>query len=139
MADSSKPEIEKLAPERLLDCFRRSGILLCIILAFALHVVVLGGTSVDYIHGLIDPAWQAEQDRLAEEARKKARAEKLPADRPAKAAKTPTTTTAPAQPPEKPAGGGKPKLPENLTTMPKPGELPDAPGSGIGLDETEGR
>lgn len=133
-------DIEKLSPEKLLRQFSRSGIMLCIILAFGLHVIVLGGTSVDYIHGMIDPAWQEEQDRLKAEARRKAEAERR-----ARQGAVVTATTAPAARPTsrpaakpKPPAGGR-KLPAEVTTMPKPGEVPKLPGSGIGIDETEGR
>jgi hypothetical protein len=133
-------DIGKLSPEKLLAQFSRSGIVLCIILAFALHVLVLGGTSVDYIHGVIDPAWREEQDRLNEEARRKAEAERRAKEgRGVAPATAPAVRPAsrPAARPGPPAGGRK--LPEEVTTMPKPGEIPKLPGSGIGIDETEGR
>ena len=140
MPTDADVDIGKLSPEKLLRQFSRSGIVLCIILAFGLHVIVLGGTSVDYIHGIIDPTWQEEQDRLKEEARRRAEAERrarqargLP---PATAAAT-RPATRPAARPKPPAGGRR--LPREVTTMPAPGEIPKLPGSGIGIDETEGR
>jgi hypothetical protein len=146
MTDPSEVDIQKLSPDGLLTRFRKSGIVLCIIVAFALHVVVLGGTSVPYIHGLVDPAWKAEQDRRKEEARRKAAAEKLarsgkgPAASPATAPATRPAAKSPAgKPAFKPPDGGRRTLPKEITTMPKAGEIPKLPGSGIGIDETEGR
>jgi len=146
MPDSSEINIDKLSPDKLLTRFNQSGTALCIILAFALHVVVLGGTSVDYIHGIVSPAWKEKQDQLKEAAaREKAEAERRqrkarsmtvssgarsrPATRPA--------STAPTTKPKPPAGGRR--LPKKVTTMPKTGEIPKLPGAGIGIDETEGR
>jgi len=133
MADMSEKEIAKLSTDKLMRRFRESGILACLFVAFALHVVVLGATSVDYIHGLVDPAWQEQQDRLSQEAKKAKAAAALTA--------TTQQTTKPAgkPPKDKPpaATGGKRKLPAELTTMPKPGEIPAAPGTGIGIDETD--
>jgi hypothetical protein len=140
MPNNVDTDIEKLSPEKLLTQFSRSGIVLCIILAFGLHVIVLGGTSVDYIHGIVDPAWQEEQDRLKVETRRKAEAERR-----AREGAVVTATTAPAtRPTSRPAARPKPpaegrKLPAEVTTMPKSGEVPKLPGSGIGIDETEGR
>ena len=143
---SSNADIEKLSPEKLLWRFSRSGIVVCIVFAFAVHVVVLGGTSVDYIHGLVDPAWKAERERLKAEARKLAEAERqaqrTPA-RPKPGASQPASRPASRPGAKKPAAGleapdGR-KVPRELQELPKPGELPKAPRSGIGIDETEGQ
>ena len=145
MANASETDIRKLSPDKLLTRFRKSGIALCVLAAFALHVAVLGATSVDYLHGLVDPAWKEKQEQLEEEARKQAEAAKTAR---ARKARVPATTSAPAsrpagkapaarRPATRPSGGRK--LPEPLTTMPKPGEIPKVPGTGIGIDETEGR
>ncbi len=130
--DSSDTDIAKLSADKLMGRFRKSSIVTCLFLAFALHVVVLGSTSVDYIHGLFDPAWKAEQDRLADEAKAaKAAAKRTPA---------PAPVTRPAKPvgpkPAPPTGPNGRPLPPELTTMPGPGEIPGAPGGGIGIDET---
>jgi len=139
MPKDTQTDIHKLAPDKLLRHFSKSGIVLCIILAFALHVIVLGGTSVDYIHGMIDPAWRDEQDRLKEAARAQADAERqerlIP--RPARRSSTRPATTRPAATGRGPDASHT--LPKNITTMPKKGEIPKLPGAGIGLDETEGR
>ena len=139
MADSSQKDIAKLSADKLMRRVRESGILACLFVAFALHVVVLGATSVDYIHGLVDPAWQEQQDRLIQEAKKAKAAKGAPAP-----TVTPQPTTKPAAKAPKgkakpPTTGGARKLPPELTTMPKPGEIPNAPGTGIGIDETESR
>lgn len=142
MPTEAQSDIQKLSPEKLLKRFNKSGIVLCVIAAFAAHVVVLGGTSVDYIHGLVDPAWREEQDRLAEEARKAAQAERLAARGVApttgpttRRATRPTSRPAASQPASRPGR----RLPEALTTMPKPGEIPTAPGAGVSIDETDGK
>ena len=74
MTDSSqndaKTDIARLSPDKLVRRFRHSGIVACLLLALGLHVVVLGGTSVDYIHGLVDPAWKTQHDAEVEKARK---------------------------------------------------------------------
>ena len=141
MAETSQTDIQDLSSDKLMGRFTRSGIVVWVIAAFALHVVVLGGTSVDYIHGVIDPTWKQQQDRVKEEARNKARAAEL-AKTPRKRTAGPITTTrpAPARPSAtKPAKPGERKLPKELTSKPKPGEIPKAPGAGIGLDETDKR
>lgn len=134
-------DISKLSPDRLMRRFGNSKIVACLFFAFALHMVVLGATSVDYIHGLVDPAWKDEQIRLAEQARKAKQAQaKKDADAASPATK-PATTQA------NKAGKGKPKpaapatngnakrLPPELTTVADPNEIPAAPGGGIGIDE----
>ncbi len=136
MSDSTNDvDIQKLSPDKLLTRFRRSGLTAWLLLAFAVHVIVLGGTSVDYIHGLVDPAWKAEQQRLAEEARRR----QQEAGRPARATTAPATRPA-ARPAEAAKPAPKPKdrrLPEELTTMPTKNEIPTLPGTGIGLEEVE--
>jgi hypothetical protein len=144
MAEKSRKDIQELSPDKLMRRFRRSGILVCVIAAFALHVVLIGGTSVDYIHGMIDPAWAERQ----EEARRQQAARKRQADARRRA---PTTTSAPATAPSakakaKPSPGDtgagekpKRKIPKELIDKPKPGEIPGTPGSGISIDETEGK
>ncbi len=136
MAESSPKNIARLSADKLMRRFRESGILVCLFVAFSVHVVVLGATSVDFIHGLVDPAWKQQQDELAEAA-KKAKASETSSS--AKPTTQPTTkpTTKAAKPKPKPPTSGDRKLPPELTTMPKPGEIPSAPGTGIGLDETE--
>ena len=136
MPKDTQTDIEKLSPDKLLWRFSKSGIVLCIILAFALHVIVLGGASVDYIHGIIDPAWKQQQDRLEEAAREKADAQRRKSLIPRAAARS---STRPATSPTSAPADANRRLPKNITTMPKKGETPKLPGSGIGLDETEGR
>lgn len=132
MADSSQKDIAKLSADKLMRRFGKSGIMACLFVAFALHMVVMGATSVDYIHGLVDPAWREQQDSIREEAKKAKAAKNAPA---------PKVTTEPAgkASKDKPrtTTSGERELPPELTTMPKPGEIPNAPGTGIGIDETE--
>jgi hypothetical protein len=141
MTDPSQVDIQKLSPDKLMRRFSESGIVACIFLAFVLHVIVLGGTSVSYIHGLVDPAWKEQQERLEAEARNRrqaARAAKTGAARPAATAPATRPATRPVTRP-KPKGDGERKLPKELTTMPGSGEIPKLPGRGISIDETEGR
>jgi len=138
----SQKDISKLSPDKLMRRFRESKIIAAMLLALGLHVVVLGGTSVDYIHGLVDPAWKDEQNQLAEQARK-AEANKTATkakSNPSAATKPATTTNGNEKPnASQPATGknNERKLPAELTTMPKPGEIPSAPGGGIGIDDME--
>jgi len=142
MAETSQKNIQELSPDRLMTRFRRSGILVCVIAAFALHVVLIGGTSVDYIHGMIDPAWAERQEQIRkEQAARRGRAEAkrkagtatapaatAPAGKAAKAAATPVES--------RPAGR---RVPKELTDLPEPNDLPPTPRGGISIDETEGR
>jgi len=143
MPTDTQSEIEQLSPDKLLTRFNKSGIVVCIIAAFALHVVVLGGTSVDYIHGIVDPVWKAEQDRLLAEARRQAEAERQarldPGGAANQPASRPTTRPAAGKPTTKPKPPAHREVPKNLRDLPEPHELPVAPGRGIGIDETEGR
>jgi hypothetical protein len=143
MTDSSQKEaqkdIAKFSADKLMRRFRESGIVACLFVAFALHVVVLGSTSMGYIHGLVDPAWKEQQDKLKEDARRAKAAKAAENARPAAPAATrPALPPANAGKAKSPATSqGERKLPAELTTMPKPGEIPSAPGAGIGIDETE--
>lgn len=137
----SEKDITKLSPDRLMKRFRESKIVACLLVALALHVVVLGATSVDYIHGMVDPAWKDAQVRIAEDARKAKAAKQAQASRPAataatKPAATPGGKAKPAPAPAAPVPTGR-KLPPELTTMPKPGEIPAAPRGGLGVDEMD--
>jgi hypothetical protein len=138
MADSSQKDIAKLSADKLMVRFGKSGILACLFVAFALHMVVLGATSVDYLHGLVDPAWREQQDSIREEAKKAKAAKNAPAP---KVTTEPTTKPAGKASKDKPkpttTAGDQRKLPPELTTMPTPGEIPSVPGTGIGIDETE--
>jgi len=131
----SEKDISKLSPDRLMKRFGNSKIVACLLVALGLHVVVLGATSVNYIHGLVDPAWKQQQDAMAELA-KKAKAARPAAS--AGASTQPATAfagkTKPAPAPASPATPEH-KLPPELTTMPKPGEIPEAPKGGLGIDD----
>jgi len=142
MAGDANVDIGKLSPDKLLSRFRKSGIVVCIVAAFALHVVVLGGTSVDYIHGLVDPVWKLEQEQRAEEARRQAEAERIARagiTTRRRAATQPTSGPATRPAATGPAAPGQRKPPKEITEMPKAGELPKSPGAGVSIDETEGR
>lgn len=144
MTDSSqndaKTDIARLSPDKLVRRFRHSGIVACLLLALGLHVVVLGGTSVNYIHGLVDPAWKTQHDAEVEKARKAKAAANAPTTKPATTQPAGKTTDGKAKPDTKTKPATAPngrRLPAELTTMPKPGEIPNAPGGGIGIDDMD--
>ena len=48
MADD-QPSIDRLSPDKLVAGFSKTKVVTCILVALAVHVVVLAGTSVSYI------------------------------------------------------------------------------------------
>ena len=58
---------ERVAPQKLMGSFSKNRLILCVLLAVAAHVVVVGGSSLDYIYyNWINP----EAGRAREEALK---------------------------------------------------------------------
>jgi hypothetical protein len=131
-------DIQRLAPQKLVGRFGRSPILWCVVIALAAHVVLIGGTSIDYIYyNWVDP----EAGRLRKE-QEKAGAKPKGADAPA---------PSPAE------DGGKAKAPQptgkelldahkdkpvvkQITETPDPDEIPKDPdGLDISLDEIDSR
>lgn len=127
-------DIENLSPYKLIDNFSKSRLVPCIVLALAVHVAVIGGTSVGYIYDTWidakDPAQQGEQEKQQDAA----------SGRP----------DAPASPEAPPKAMGTAEAPENqldkhkhapvvkkITETAKPEDIPKEPGDlGITIEET---
>jgi hypothetical protein len=157
-------DISKMAPQKLMGSFTKSRILFCMIVALTAHVLVIGGTSLQYIYEeWINPeAGEArrETERLKKEAEaKKDRDEQLKAmtnvvaeaTNTAAGAASPTGTVAAADGttntvPTGIAPKGEQHLLEQrkdtpvvkrITEMPKKGEIPDKPDDiGITIQDT---
>ncbi len=143
-------DIDELVPEKLFSGFAKSRIGARIFLAFAIHVVVIGGTSVTFVwDNYVDPvgaarrreAEKALEKKKADEQRKAARAEKeSPSAEPDKragkssAGETTGAGTEHEQLMEKHRGT---KIIKKITEMPKPGEIPMEPDDFLDLDETD--
>jgi hypothetical protein len=115
-----------------------------IVLAFAVHAVLIGATSIGYIRDLMDPAGaekrQAEA-KAAEDAKKaaaKGPAGTQPAATPAVATQTPAAAGTSTDP-EKQALEDKKDtaVVKSITDQAKPEDIPKKPDDlGIGLDDT---
>lgn len=125
MPEQQQEELQRLSPDKLIAGFSKSSILLGLVVAIALHVVVVGATSVDTIHELIDPEW-AEQRRLRAESEAQRQADRL---RPRVRA---TTTRAASQPATRKADR---KIPKEYREMPKKGQIPKQPDSDLPIDD----
>ena len=80
------PEIENLSPDKLVAGFARTRIATCIILAVAVHLLVIILTSIGYIRSqlTVGPDQPPAEAKEAEKAAKKAgKADKPPAENPA--------------------------------------------------------
>lgn len=137
MANAS--DIERLSPEKLVAGFARTRISTFLLLAIAVHVVVIALTSISYIRSqlTIGPEQPAAADEKAADQAK---------------SKKPTTTTAAAARKLKPAtsapaasGNQKTELEKRkeapvvreITKMPKKGEIPKQPDDlGVSIEET---
>lgn len=62
-------ELEELAPQKLLGTFSKNRVGTCLVIASALHVLVIGGTSLDYVYynWINKAAGEARAKRLVEE------------------------------------------------------------------------
>ncbi len=141
-------DVEEFSPYKLLDNFSKSRILPCLFLALVLHVLVIGGTSYNFIYRTwIDPnpesadANAAEQPGEASETPSEGEASKQ-GTKPGETAeeggedKAATEKTG-EETPKKPADGDEPPVIKKITEEPKPGEIPDEPDSlGISLEDT---
>jgi len=133
----SPPDIDRLSPDKLVIGFSRSKIMLCIGLAIAVHLVLIGATSVGYIRDRwIDPEGAARRKEAQLEA-KKAEAARL--------AVLTAKVKAPAPAPPAPKASEEKKAEEKkdtpvvkgITELPKKGEIPKKPDDlGISIDET---
>ncbi|GMV81746.1 MAG: hypothetical protein AMXMBFR7_29300 [Planctomycetota bacterium] len=135
-AKSLEREESSTTPESLMTGFSQSRFGPCIMLAVALHLAIIGATSLRYLHGLIDPE-AAAQAKAEADAQAKAKAEATtpaPVAPAAKteaappAAKTGTTTDAQLE-----AHKDAPVV-QRITEAAKKSEIPSEPDGGLGLD-----
>lgn len=140
-------DIERLAPQKLLEAFSKGKVIRCIILAVVVHVVVIGGLSTRYIYyNWIDPeAGEALKEAEAREAEERKQVSAAPAP-----AATNTVAVAAKPGTGAPRGDGssdkellekhgdKPVV-KAITEVATPDEIPKTPtpgGLGISLDDT---
>ncbi len=143
MPDMDK-DIERLAPQKLLERFSRGRILLCLGAAALLHVVIIASLSTNYIYySWINP----EAGRAREEAAKKAaEGSSEEAASPAPAAAADTNQVAETKPRDGDSGKTQEQLLEEhkdapvvkaITEKATPEEIPDEPDSlGISIEDT---
>jgi len=149
MAEANR-ELEQLSPDDLVADFGRTGLVKWIVLAVVIHVVLLGATSVGYVHlrflEWFDP--QAYEAKIAAiEAEQKARiAAAQPAPAPARSvppAPSPDGTAADGAP-----ATGTPAVPdrennayvEQLRQTATPAEIPQRPDDlGLSIEDTRPR
>ena len=66
-------DIERLAPQKLLERFSKGRVLLCLVAAIVLHVVIIGGLSTRYIYyNWINPEAGVAREEAAKKAAEKA-------------------------------------------------------------------
>ena len=135
-------DIERLAPQKLLEGFSKGKVFMCVVTAVVLHVVIIGGFSTSYIYyKWINP----EAGRLLEEQKKKAAAEAAAGQTPAapkKAAEAAGTNKVAAAAKEASGDGGKEgesqkellekhkdaPVVKEITEKADPSEIPAEPG-----------
>ena len=144
-------EMRRFAPHKLLSIFAKTKIVLFLVLALAIHVVVIGGTSVDYVYyrvvfpkkgELRDKARDALKTK-EEEHRKKVAADKEAAaesNRLARAAantNTASTAKGPLTDADRMDAAKDTAVIKRITDTAKPEEMPDDPGDlGITVEDT---
>jgi hypothetical protein len=100
----TEQDVMNLAPQKLLGSFAKKRLGLCWLLAIALHVVVIGGTSLDYIYyEWVNPVAGEARKKAIEDEKKKAREAAL---RASAAASAVASTNAPAAKGETPRTEG---------------------------------
>lgn len=139
-------EVQRFAPDKLLHGFTRTPFLKYLVLAILAHVLITAATSVPYVLDRIYP----ERVEAREQARKERERVAAEAQRPAQSAPTP----APEQPASQPDADATATVQDDdplkmhshapvvkeITEMPKPGEIPDAPDDlGISIEQTNPR
>ncbi|NQT94448.1 MAG: hypothetical protein HQ559_16955 [Lentisphaerae bacterium] len=140
MTESNEKDTDRFAPQALLAEFTKNRIVRCLAIALAVHVVIIGGSSLDYVYfSWINP----EAGRAREEAQKKARE--------AEAAKARGEVTQPSSPAENgkagtaKTGSDQETIEKNktnpviqeITETANPEDIPDRPEDlGISIDET---
>jgi hypothetical protein len=138
MDPQTPPEIGRLNPDQLIRPFRRVDVFVIgLALAFGIHILVLGGTSIGFIGKLLEPPKEEMKEGEAPG----------PAAGPAgpeSAAPDAAAKPAAAKPPAPGLEGipaDKREHPEvkAVTEPAKPGDIPQDPTkTGISLDETTG-
>jgi len=134
-------DIEELSPYKLLGNFSRNRILPCILLALLIHVLVIGGTSYNFIYYTwIDPDAKPAQsdaagqgDEPAEESpsSETGSAKSGAAGNTAGAGDTAADSSAPA------GGNADSPVVKSITEEAKPDEIPSEPdGFGISIEDT---
>jgi len=138
-------DVDRFAPQKLLDEFTKSRIVLCVALALAVHVVLIGGSSLEYVYfNWInrDAGIAREEAKKAElEAKKKAEREAAAA---ARAAKSKTSEKAAEKKPgaedtdeEMIEKHKDSTVVKEITETATPDEIPDKPDDlGISIEET---
>lgn len=135
-------DIEDFSPYKLLGSFSKNRILPCILLALLLHVLVIGGTSYNFIYYTwIDPDAKPAESATAEQA----------ADEPAEESPSPETGSAEsgaagdtaaagntAGDSSTPADGSADSpVVRSITEEAQPDEIPSEPdGLGISIEDT---
>lgn len=109
----SNTELERLNPDKLVGNFAQSGITKFLAIAVALHLVVLGVTSLGYMYEQylqwFDPPAYAAYVQAKEDAKKAAESTSTPATAPASSPETtPGSTPGPATNGTTPANGAAP-------------------------------
>jgi len=149
MTEPEEKDTDRFAPQHLLVEFTKNRIVRCLAVALVVHVVIIGGSSLDYVwYSWINP----EAGRAREEAQKKAReaevakaraAETQPSDSGEKGESGETGTG------EGSSGEGTDQglteknktnpVMQEITEKAKPEDIPDRPEDlGLSIDETSG-
>ena len=126
-------QVNELSPDKLVSGFSRTNIWTYLGIAVALHVVVIGATSIPYF--MEQMGFGGEPQAAAAPADDEA-AEATPEQAPAQAA---ADTPPPAQAAGSQASEGEPQNPdapilETLRDTAEPDEIPRRPDDGLGLD-----
>ena len=132
MADT--PEIENLSPDKLVAGFARTRIATCIILAVAVHLLVILLTSIGYIRSQLTVG----PDQPPAEAKE---AEKAATTEPTTKTQQKATTAATASVAKEQVGELEKRkqapVVREITKMPRKGEIPKQPDDlGISIEET---
>lgn len=151
---NDKPDtVERFTPDKLLYGFTRTPFLKYLLLAVLIHVVLTAVTSVPYVLDRIYPERveareQARKDR--ERAEAEAKRPKAPEPKASSAsegatnaapeATSETSTAAPTSEAELLSAHSNAPVVKQITEMPKPGEIPEAPDDlGISIEQTNPR
>ena len=155
-------EIERLSPDKLMASFSASRIWSGLFISLVVHAILIGGTSLTYIYGQIDPKWAAAREaemKKAAEAKRAAEAPKAaPAEAPGPAEKAGPGKAAPEEGASTSGSETKPGAKEPgkavsehdrlmkkhantaivkvITATAKPEEIPEEPELGISIQET---